>query len=278
MMMTQIRSESVLITGASSGLGRELATLFARDGYGLVLVARNEQRLQEIAQDYRQQYGIRVHVIAMDLARPEAAGELYDQVSEAAIEIDILVNNAGFGSYGRFCDTDLDEERRELLLNMITPTLLSKRFLPSMVARGKGHVVNMASMAAYMPGPYMAVYFATKAFVLSLSEAIAQELRGSGVHVTAICPNVVATGFQEAAGNEAAYIGGRLRWVMSSPDQVARKAYRDISAGKRVSIPGWSNRLAVSALRLAPKGLMLRAMVPFMKGPDIPSFQNRKTD
>jgi short-subunit dehydrogenase len=260
----------VLITGASYGLGYELAKLYARDGHDLVLVARSRERLEALAAELRDSHAVTVTVIDKDLARHDAARELFEEVREAKIDVDTLVNNAGFGTYGRFSDTDLGEEERELQLNMITPTQLTKLFLPGMIAKGRGHIVNMASMAAFMPGPYMTIYFATKAYLLSFSESINQELKGSGVTVTAVCPNVVETRFQQTARNQAALIGGRIRQVMSPADKAAALIYREVRRRKRVVIPGLGNKLAIGFLRLVPHGWMLPAIAYFNRGPDIP--------
>lgn len=263
---------AVLITGASYGLGYELARCFAADRHDLILVARSGERLAAVAAELRAAHGIAVDTIAMDLARPEAARELFAEVQRRGHAVETLVNNAGFGTYGRFSDIDFDAETRQMQLNMLTPTQLTKLFLPSMLGRRRGQVVNMASMAGYTPGPYMAIYFASKAYLLSFSEAIAAELRGSGVAVTAVCPNVVETRFQETAHNQAAYIGGRFRPLMADARTTARQAYALIRARRVVAIPGWTNRLAVAGLRLVPRALLRRAMVPFQKGPDIADY------
>lgn len=260
----------VLITGASYGLGYELAKLYARDGHDLILVARTRERLEAVAAEIRDSSSVSVTVIDKDLARHESARELFEQVKTEKLDIDVLVNNAGFGTYGRFSDTDLAEEERELQLNMITPTQLTKLFLPQMIAKGRGHIVNMASMAAFLPGPYMTIYFATKAYLLSFSESINQELKGSGVVVTAVCPNVVETRFQETARNQAAFIGGKVRQVMSPADKAAALIYREVRQRKRVVIPGLGNKLAIGFLRLVPRGWMLPAVAYFNRGPDIP--------
>jgi len=263
---------AVLITGASYGLGYELTRCFAADGHALILVARSGDRLRTVAQELSQAHGVQVDTVALDLTQLDAARMLFEEIQRRGHTVEILVNNAGFGTYGRFSDIDFDAETREMQLNMLTPTQLTKLFLPGMLAQRRGQVVNMASMAGYLPGPYMAIYFATKAYLLSFSEAIAEELRGSGVAVTAVCPNVVATRFQETAHNQAAYIGGRFRPLMADAPTTARQAYALIRARRTVAIPGWSNRLAVAALGLIPRALMRRAMVPFQKGPDIADY------
>ncbi|MDY6941762.1 MAG: SDR family oxidoreductase [Pseudomonadota bacterium] len=263
---------TVLVTGASWGLGFELSKQFAADGHDLVLVARNRDRLVEVAHELRGQFGIRVKIVAKNMATATAARELYDELKAQSFEIQVLVNNAGFGTYGQFSKTALETEEQEMQLNMVTPVQMSKLFVQDMLERRQGHIVNMASMAGYIPGPYMTIYFATKAFLLSFSEGLAEELRGSGVKVTAICPNVVATKFQETAQNQAAFIGGRFRPLMADATTTAKQAYREIKSGKIVGIPGFTNKLAVAFLRLVPRSLLRRAIVGFQKGPDIEPY------
>lgn len=258
-----------LITGASSGLGLELARQYAEDGHDLVLVARRRERLLALAEELQARHGVTVQVLDRDLARLDAAETLHRDLADAGWPIGTLVNNAGFGTYGRLSETPLAEEEQELLLNVVTPTKLSKLYLREMTERGSGHIINMASMAAFLAGPYMAVYFASKAYLLSFTEAMAEEARGSGVRVTAVCPNVVATGFQERARNEAALVGGRIRQLMMTQERAGRLIYAGIKAGRTVVVPGMENRLSLIALRLVPRALMRRLIVPFQRGSDI---------
>ena len=177
--------ETALITGASSGIGLDLARLFAKDGHDVVLVARSEGKLREIAAELERDFGMTAHVIVADLAKPDAPQTL---VAQLPVDVDVLVNNAGFGVLGPFVETDLAKELEMIQVNVVALTHLTKLLLPPMVARRRGRVLNVASTAAFQPGPLMAVYYATKAYVLSFSEAIADELRDSGVTVTALCP------------------------------------------------------------------------------------------
>ena len=194
---------TALITGASSGIGLELANLFARDGNDLVLVARSEGKLRQIASRLEGEFGIATRVLAADLAKPHAAQELVMTLNVHKVTIDALVNNAGFGLAGPFVATDLDKELEMIQVNIVALTELTKLLLPGMVTRRSGRILNLASTAAFQPGPLMAVYYATKAYVLSFSEAIADELRDSGVTVTALCPGPTDTGFAAVASLES---------------------------------------------------------------------------
>src|SRR3989475_8551934 len=189
---------TALITGASSGIGLELARVLAEHGHDGGLVARSEATLQSLAAELKAR-DVRAHVIVVDLSAPGAAKAVVDRVRDLALEIDVLVNNAGYGVYGPFLETSLDAELAMIRVNIVALTELTKRLLPAMVARKRGKILNVASTAAFLPGPLMAVYYATKAYVLSFSEAIANELEGTGVTVTALCPGPTASGFQAAA-------------------------------------------------------------------------------
>lgn len=252
---------TVLITGASSGIGLELAKLFAKDQHDLVLVARSEGKLRQLAQELQQQPGVAVHVLAEDLSRAEAADRVCERVKALGLTIDVLVNNAGFGHYGAFAESDFSKELEMIQVNMVTLTALTKRLLPGMVERKFGRILNVASTAAFQPGPLMAVYYATKAYVLSFSEALAAELAGSGVSVTALCPGPTQSGFQE----QAAMLDSKLVRGKSLPDakSVAEAGYRALLAGKRVYIPGFSNWSAAQAVRFLPRravtSLVIRA-------------------
>jgi len=193
-------NNTALVTGASSGIGLELARLFAGDGHDLVLVARSEGRLREIGEQLETAHGITATVVASDLSKPNAARDLVEALRAALIEIDVLVNNAGFGLSGAFIDNDPRTQLDMLQVNVVALTELTRLLLPPMVARRSGRILNVASTAAFAPGPLAAVYGATKAYVLSFSEAIGEELRHSGVTVTALCPGPTQSGFSAAAG------------------------------------------------------------------------------
>lgn len=248
--------DTALITGASGGIGYELAKLFARDGYRLVLVARNRERLEAVAQELRRLGCPEARVMAADLAQPGSPGALLAAVAAAGIEIDVLVNNAGFGGWGAFASTDLTTELEMIQVNITTLTYLTKALLGPMLARGRGRVLNVASTAAFQPGPFVAVYYASKAYVLSLSEAIAEETRGTGITVTTLCPGPTATGFAQRAGLGA--MGSFRRGVVMSAARVAEIGYAGLLRGDRVVVTGAVNRTLVQLLRVAPRTLVTR--------------------
>jgi short-subunit dehydrogenase len=247
---------AALITGASAGLGLEFARLFARAGNDLVLVARRRERLEDLARELGAAHGIAATVIAADLARPEAPREVHDRVAAAGIEVEFLVNNAGFGSNGAFVELDLARELDLIAVNVRALVDLTRRFLPAMVARRRGRILNMGSTAAFFAGPFMATYYASKAFVVSFTEALAHELRGTGVTATVSCPGPVATEFGEVAGSDKSAlfkIGG-----VADAASVARHGYRAMLAGRTLAIPGVRNKLAIPAMRVSPRALARR--------------------
>jgi uncharacterized protein len=244
--------KTALVTGASGGIGKAIAQQFAKDGVNLVIVARSASALNQLASDWIKAYGVQVSVIAADLSEPNAAQLLHEEVQRRAIAIDYLVNNAGYGLYGLFKDTSLDEELAMMRINMETLTGITKRFLPGILAR-KGRIMNVASTAAFQPGPYMAVYYATKSYVLSFSEALASELAGSGVTVTALCPGPTRSGFQDkAAMNDSALVKGKR---LPTADAVGLAGYKAMQRGQRVYIPGVMNWLMAQSVRFTPRAL-----------------------
>jgi short-subunit dehydrogenase len=251
------RRATALVTGASGGIGLALAKELAKNGHDLVLVARTEDKLERIAAEVRSSYDRKVTVIAKDLTHSAAPEELYQALIAQNIEIDILVNNAGFATYGKFVETSLERELAQLQLNVVTLTHLSKLFLRDMVTRGRGAVLNVASTAAFQPGPLMAVYYATKAYVLSLSEALADELRGTGVTVTALCPGPTESGFQEAAQMQDSRLVQR---GLMSAETVAAQGYAALKRGARVVIPGFANQLGAMLPRFLPRQLVTRVV------------------
>ena len=240
---------AALITGASAGIGLELARVFAREGYSLVLVARNQKRLEEIAAELQP---ASVQVIAKDLSLPSAP----EEIQRSTPRVDVLVNNAGFGVYGKFAETSLTEELNMMQLNMSALVALTKLYLAGMVAARSGRILNVASTAAFQPGPLMAIYYATKAFVLSFSEAIGNELEGTGVTVTALCPGPTATEFQERSKlQNSALVKGKK--IMDART-VAEAGYRGMLAGKTIVIPGLKNKLLAQSIRVSPRSMVTR--------------------
>jgi len=243
---------TAIITGASGGIGRDLADLLAQDRHNLVLVARNLNRLEAVAEVLRHRYQVKVKVIAADLSRPGATEEVARTLETAQIQVDVLINNAGLGRLGPFRSNDLAAELAMIQVNVVALTALTKHCVRGMVSRRHGRILNVASTAAFQPGPLMAVYYATKAYVLSFSEALANELADTGVTVTALCPGPTRTGFQAEAGLADSRMA---KGPMMSSARVAGAGYRGMLRGKRVVIPGLANKLLVQANRIAPRKL-----------------------
>ena len=241
-----------LVTGASIGIGREIAVLLAQQGHDLVLAARSTDKLEALAAELRAQYGAASTVITTDLGRPGSAQALFDAVTARGIHVDVLVNNAGFGLKGRFLGLSLAEQQEMIQLNISSLTELSWLFGRAMAQRGHGRILNIGSIASFQPGPEFTVYAATKAYVLSFSEALDAELRPQGVNVTALCPGAVQTNFHDRAGNDSKLLLATIMPVAP----VARAGVRALFAGRPVVIPGWLNRLAVFAVRFTPRRLV----------------------
>jgi len=250
-MSTQTQKKTALITGASSGIGLDFAKLFAEGGYDLVLVARTESKLKALAQELSTRHGVRALAVAEDLADPAAPGRLMERMKAEGLQVDVLVNNAGYGGYGAFAETDLDAELKMIQVNISALTALSKAVLPGMVARKSGRILNVASTAAFQPGPLMAVYYATKAYVLSFSEALANETQGTGVSVTCLCPGPTKTAFQEQAKmEESKLVKGK---DMMDSLTVARAGYEAMHEGRAVIIPGFMNKMMAQSVRFLPR-------------------------
>ncbi len=239
-----------LITGASSGIGKELARFHAARGGDLVIVARRAEALQELKSELESQHGTQVHCIPMDLTVPAAPQQLFDQLAEERIEVEYLMNNAGFGGHGVFHEREAAKDNAMIQLNIVALTELTRLFLPQMVERKRGRILNVASTAGFIPGPLQAIYYATKAYVLSLSQAIDEELRsrGANVTVTALCPGTVATEFVASSDLEGNNMWDRAK----SPASVAKVGYEAMLKGKLVAI----NELSLSFL--------LNWIVPFL--------------
>jgi uncharacterized protein len=239
-----------VVTGASGGLGLEFAKLLAADGADLVLVARSSDKLERIAKELIGQHAVKVETIVQDLGAPDAAA----RVAERVPSCDVLINNAGFASNARFDTIPLERMRDELSLDVVTLTALCRIYLPGMRERGAGRILNVASTAALLPGPFAAVYYAAKAYVLSFSQAIAQESRGSGVTVTCLAPGATATGFADRAGMKQTLL---FKLPMADAASVARAGYRAMLAGKDLEIPGLSNKLLALLVRVTPRRMLV---------------------
>jgi hypothetical protein len=246
-----------LITGASTGIGRELALIAASKRRPLVLVARSEDKLSELARSLRESHEVRAELVPLDLSDPEAPAALLRETKRRGIEVEVLVNNAGFGSLGRFHETPIERQLEMLRLNVAALTHLTHLFLPPMLQGRRGRILNVASTAGLQPGPSMAVYYASKAYVLSFTEAIAEELRGTGVTATALLPGPTRTEFQ----SRAEMAGSRLlRLGMADARPVAEAGYRGMEAGRAVVIPGMSNEALSLLVRLSPRWAVRRVV------------------
>jgi len=244
---------TALITGASAGLGTEFARLFAADGHDVVLVARRRDRLDALAAELSAAANgkkVKAHVVAIDLGVPGAVDKLCAELARVGVEIDFLVNNAGFGSSGAFHENDAARELEMVQVNIVALVALTRALLPGMVARGRGRVLNLGSTAGFQPGPFMAVYYASKAFVNSFSEALSYELKGTGVSATVSCPGATATEFGAVAGNDKSRL---FRMGAARADIVARDAYRAMHAGRPMIVHGFKNKMAVQAVRIGPR-------------------------
>jgi uncharacterized protein len=248
--------QTALVTGASGGIGEDLARELAARQYNLVLVARSADKLEALGQELRQKYGIESTSIAMDLSTPDATERLTRELETHNLTIDVLINNAGSGDYGEFWTLAADKTARMLHLNITTLTMLSRALLPGMVARKRGKIMNVASTAGFMPGPLMSVYYASKNFVLALSEGLSEELAGTGVTVTALCPGPVETGFQAQAAMQDSKLLKNPSGMLSS-SEVAKQGIAALERGQRVMIPGFINQVLALVPRLVP-----RAFVP----------------
>jgi short-subunit dehydrogenase len=243
-----------LVTGASGGLGAAFARLAAADGRDVVLVARSKDALDALADELRKTRGIAATVRVEDLSDPAAAGRIVDALAGA--EVDVLVNNAGVGALSPFAGCEAGSIRGMVDLNVLAPTLLARAVLPGMVARGRGRILNVASTAAFQPGPLMAVSYATKAYVLSWSLALSNETRGTGVTVTCLCPGPTRTGFQKAAGMLDSPLFKRLQTM--DADAVARAGYEGMKRGKPMVVPSFTNKVGAFCTRLVPRGVAAR--------------------
>ena len=251
--VSRMKAQTVLVTGASSGIGLELARCFAAEGCRLILLARRQQALQTLAEELHEANGIQVEVLPADLSDPGTPLRVFKHLQANGTKVDVLVNNAGFGAQGQFAALPLERQIDMVQVNVTAVTHLTRLLLPSMIERGHGGILNVASTAAFQPGPAMAVYYATKAFVLSLSEAIAEELTGTGVTVTALCPGPTDTNFAEAANAKFTRL---FKKSAMPPDAVARIGHSAFRKGHVVAIAGMRNQLLAQAVRLAPRAIV----------------------
>jgi short-subunit dehydrogenase len=246
------KRETALITGASSGIGLNLARLMA-PRFDLIITARSQPDLERIGREIEAQHGNHVHVVPSDLAKPEAPLQLFAEIERRGLPVDALINNAGFGLYGRLAENDLQKELEMVQVNIAALTSLTKLALPGMLMRKHGRIMNVASTAGFQPGPLMAVYYATKAYVIMFSEAIANELQGSGVTVTCLCPGATATGFARRAKMEESRLF--KMGAMKSAD-VAQAGYEGMMVGKTMVIPGFINKTLAMSVRFSPRKLV----------------------
>lgn len=247
---------TALITGGSGGIGFEIAKVLARDGFDIVLVARKRDTLEAAAGQLEGKFEGRIQVFAADLRMPDAPQAIFDFLYNENIPIEVLVNNAGFGLGGEFAETDLQRELDMIQVNIAALTQLTKLFLPTMIRRKSGRVMNVASTAAFQPGPLMAVYYASKAYVLSFSEALAEELRDTGVTVTALCPGPTATGFASTAQVTKSRLFSAFG--TADPASVAEFGVAAMMHGRRVAIPGIKNKIIAQSNRFAPRDVVTR--------------------
>lgn len=252
-----MKNETVLITGASSGIGLELARCFATDGSRLVLVARSQEALNALADEWRQTFKIETIVLPGDLSLPEAPKKIFEELATRKVAVDVLVNNAGFGLHGSFVELPLQRQLEIMKVNVMALVELTGLFLPGMIQRRGGGILNVGSVAGFVPGPYMAIYYASKAFVQSFSEALAEEVNGTGVTVNVLCPGPTTTNFSNVAR------GGKVRAVQSkamTAEAVARHGYWAFRSGKTIAIPGLKNQVMVLATRISPRHVIRKAI------------------
>jgi uncharacterized protein len=247
---------TALVTGASNGIGLELARIHASKGGNLVLVARNLEKLNDIKAELEKKFNIKVYTIGKDLSKPDAALEVYNETNQQKIQVDYLINNAGFGDFGMFVETDWQKELQMINLNITTLTQFTKLYVQDMVKRGNGKIMNVASTAAFQSGPTMAVYYATKAYVLSFSEAVDNEVSDKGVTVTTLCPGATESGFQAAAAmEESALVKGKK---LPSAKEVAEYGYTSMLNGKTVAIHGMMNYIMANSVRFTPRAMVVK--------------------
>ena len=261
-MKTMFMKETVLITGASSGIGLELAKCFAADQSNLILVARNTAALETLAAEHRREHKIEAQIITADLSRPESSQNIFDELKGRGTVVDVLVNNAGFGLHGSFAELPLARQLEIIQVNVASLVALTGLFLPGMVQRQRGGILNVGSVAGFLPGPNMAVYYASKAFVQSFSEALFEELRGTGVSVTNLCPGPTESNFSHTARG---YHTREKSVAKMSAAEVAAAGHRAFRAGHCVNVPGAKNRLLVQLTRILPRATIRKTVGRYNK-------------
>jgi short-subunit dehydrogenase len=259
--------KTALVTGASSGIGNELVKIFAREGYNVVLVARNQGALETLAKELQTKHSISAVVVPADLSDRSTPGQIREELAKESVPVDYLVNNAGFQVRGLFQEADLKMQLSMMQVNMIALVNLTRLFIDDMVKKGDGGILNLASTAAFLPGPLMAVYYATKAFVLSFSQALADELRDTGVKVTALCPGPTRTEFASHFGTENSRL---FKGAVMDPETVALAGFEGLIKGKRVVVPGIRNRTLTTVTRLIPS----RFLIPTVRKLNEDSLEN----
>jgi uncharacterized protein len=250
-----LKKENVLITGASGGIGEEFARKFAQNGYNVILVARNEDKLKALKQELENTTSSTVYILKADLSVQDEVTRIYQLLQSEQMEVDILINNAGFGLFGEFTDTDLSQELNMIDLNIKTVTHLTKIFLSDMVKRNSGKIMNVASTAAFQPGPLMAVYYATKAYVLSFSEALANELQGTNVNVSVLCPGATETGFSNRAQLQESKL---FQSGVMNVKEVVEVGFHGLLSKETIIIPGMKNKLLANSVRFMPRKMVTR--------------------
>ncbi|MCX5827533.1 MAG: SDR family oxidoreductase [Deltaproteobacteria bacterium] len=246
--------KTALITGASSGIGRELARIFAAEGYNLVLIARREERLQELSRELQKTPGIKILIIAKDLSIPASPEEIFREIKDRNMHIDVLVNNAGSQVYGLFAETDWCRELNLIQTNLVSLTHLTKLFVTDMVKNGGGKILNVGSTGSFMPAPRNAIYCAAKAYVLNFSLGIAKDLEGTGITVTTLCPGATKTEFAGKANMENTLL---FKMMVMDAVTVAKAGYKALIKGKEVVVPGIANKLTVLLARFLPRRVIL---------------------
>lgn len=261
-------SKTALITGASGGIGKELAIIHASAGDDLVLVARTTSKLETLGLELEKEYGVKVHTITKDLSENNASKELFDEISGKAITIDYLINNAGFGDFGMFAETDWNKQEKMINLNITALAHLSRLIIPGMINRSYGKILNVASLAAFQPGPSMSVYFASKAFVLSFSQALNNELKDKGITVTALCPGSTKTDFHAVTLGDPGLVRERK---MDSAKDVAGYGYKAMMKGKPVVIYGARNRFIIFMTRFLSREFVVKMARKIQESKNAPS-------